>query len=415
MPHNKIMRSIGLLGTEVAPAVRKELATTPAPRVEQQEPRARQEPHGLEANKSRTIASATSGVTGGRGVCMKGRYLVVAAVLALAAIPGLSSAAEIPCSQHTDPRLGSMTDDGIQLTSALGLADGRYALPATDTPTQLVVMFHGHGNDTCAWRNHLRDVAAQGAVAVAMDYTGQRQIPVENYGWFVNEGAADSIAAARYFLDRYPSLTTVFAMGISMGGHAAGLAVASPDARRADGSPLFDYFIDVEGVNNLIEEYLIARGVAPVNGGGALAQQEIEEEYGGSLEEQPARYLDATLVYRAADMAGLTGAVVVNGVDDGLVPTDESQQMTVALTLAGVTTHHYVVLGRGDGEDGTTGTGIVGAPLFAAAGQQYESPFAGHGWEGSDTQLVVTTGFEQLYALMAGATIAPGETLVPGL
>jgi hypothetical protein len=52
--------------------------------------------------------------------------------------------------------------------------------------------------------------------------------------------------------------------------------------------------------------------------------------------------------------------------------------------------------------------------VLAAAGQQYVSPFAGHGWEGSDTHLVVRTGFDQLFSLMGGATVAPGETVVPG-
>jgi pimeloyl-ACP methyl ester carboxylesterase len=308
-----------------------------------------------------------------------------------------------------------MTDDGIQSTSLLGLASGRYALPQETGPTKLVVMFHGHGNDSCSWRNHLRQAAAKGAIAVAMDFTGQRQTPVENYGWFVEEGAADSIAAARYFLSAYPSISQVIALGISMGGHAAGLAVASPDAVRADGSPLFDYLIDIEGVNNIVEEYLVARGVAPVSSGGALAQQEMEEEYGGSLEAVPENYLASTLTLRALDMAALKGAVVVNAVDDGLVPTDQSPQFALALTVAGVPTHSFTVLGSGGAEPGTTLSAVVAGPVFTAAGQEYTSPFAGHGWEGSDTQLVVKTGFDQLFALLDGGSIDRGETVVPGI
>lgn len=308
-----------------------------------------------------------------------------------------------------------MTDTGIGLTSSLGLAAGRYALPSTAAPTQLVVMFHGHGNDSCSWRRHLQDVAARGAVAVAMDYTGQRQTPVENYGWFVREGAADSILAARYFLARYPSIRTVFAFGISMGGQAAALAVESPAAVRADGLPLFDYLIDVEGVNNIIEEYLIARGVAPVNSGGALAQQEIEEEVGGSLEAHPDGYRRINPVEHAGDITGLKGAVLVNAIDDGLVPTNQSPEMFAALTLVGIPSHLYTVVARGDGEAGTTATGIVGGPVFAAAGSEYPAPFAGHGWEGSDTHLTIRTAFEQLYALMAGGSVETGETPVPGV
>lgn len=322
---------------------------------------------------------------------------------------------EIPCEQHSDERLHAMSDAGIASTSALGLAAGRYALPANPAPETLVVMFHGHGNDSCSWRNHLRAAAERGAVAVTMDYTGQRQEPVENYGWFVRAGAADSIAAARHFLDRYPSITTVVAFGISMGGNAAGVAVASDDAVRADGSPLFDYFVDVEGVNDLVQEYLIARGVAPVNAGGALAQQEIEEENGGTLEEVPERYLEITNVYRAPDMDELRGAVLVHGADDGLVPPIQMPEFGVALADAGVPVHLYAVLGNGGAESGTTATGIPLGPVLGAAGQSWESPLAGHGWEGSDTHLVIRTGLDAVWALLEGGTVGDQITVVPGL
>jgi dienelactone hydrolase len=166
--------------------------------------------------------------------------VIATAALALA---GSAVALEVPCSEHSDTRLAAMSDDGIGFTSALGLADGRYALPATGTPTQLVVMFHGHGNDSCSWRKHLQDAAARGAVTFAIDYV--RQTPSENYGWFMREAARDSIAAAKYFLAAYPSITTVFAMGISMGGNSSGLAMAS-HATRLDGvTPLFDYWVEV--------------------------------------------------------------------------------------------------------------------------------------------------------------------------
>lgn len=323
---------------------------------------------------------------------------------------------EIPCSQHSDPRLAQMTDAGIGLTSDLGLAAGRYALPQDADPTTLVVMFHGHGNDTCSWRAHLQQAAARGAVAVAMDYTGQRQSPWENYGWFVREGAADSIAAAQYFMNEYPSITKVIAFGISMGGNTSGLAVSSPAAIRSGGAPLFDYWVDVEGVNNLIEEYLIARGIAPVNAGGAEATREIEEEVGGPIETSPTGYADLTNVLQAPKMTGLKGAVIVNGLDDGLVPTDQSPQMTAALTAAGVPAHQVTVLLRGNAESGTTGTAIAAAPIFKAAGLgTYQSPFAGHGWEGSDTQLVIKSGFDQLWSLMSGGTVVTGETVITGL
>jgi dipeptidyl aminopeptidase/acylaminoacyl peptidase len=319
------------------------------------------------------------------------------------------------CSTSSDERVRAMSDASIGLTSALGLAAGRYALPATAAPTQLVVMFHGNHNDSCSWRNHLRSAAERGAVAVAMDYTGQHDRDgVDNWGWFVKEGAGDSIAAARHFLGQYPSITEVFAFGVSMGGNASGMAVASPDAVRLDGTtPLFDYWVDVEGVNNLIEEYLIIRAVEPVNGDAAVARAEMEEEAGGSLEEVPAEYADLTNLLRAPAMR-LRGAVVVHGVDDGLVSTSQSPEMAAALNWNGVPTHLYTVFLKGDAESGGTATAIVAGPVGDGLGQPYESPFAGHGWEGSSTHLVIKTGLDALWALLGGAQVEAGETPVAG-
>lgn len=332
--------------------------------------------------------------------------------------PGTQESAEAPkgaeldCSARADTRLRSMSNAGIRPTSALGLPAGRYALPATRNPTQLVVMFHGNHNESCSWRNHLRSVAALGAVGVAMDYTGQHDRDgVENYGWYVREGAADSIVAAQALLKRYPSLTTVIAFGVSMGGNASGIAVASPDAVRADGSPLFDYWIDIEGVNNLAEEYLIIRAVAQSGNADAVAAvAEIEEQNGGAIEDVPEAYAEITNVANADLMGYLKGAVVVSGIDDGLVSTDQTPQMAASLEALGVPTHLYTVVLKGEAESGSTATGLVLGNVDPA----YESPFAGHGWEGSDTHLVMRTGLDALFALLGGQAPVSGYTLVTG-
>jgi hypothetical protein len=322
--------------------------------------------------------------------------------------PALELSCAVP--PRSDERLNAMTDDGIGATSALGLADGRYALPETATPAQLVVMFHGHGNDSCSWRKHLQDAVARGAVALAMDYVDRRP-GVENYGWFMRRAAAESIAAARHFLAAYPSITTVFAIGISMGGNASGLAMAS-GATRLDGTtPLFDYWVDVEGANNLIEEYLVIRAVAPALADAALAQQEIEEENGGTFEQAPARYAELSNVLRAGEMGALRGAVVVHGVDDGLVTTDQSPQMSTALNTAGVPTHLYTIVLRP--EDDTEPDSTASCIPFGAAGLPCPTSLAGHGWEGSENHVVIRTGFAQLWALMDGAQVTPGATVLP--
>jgi hypothetical protein len=68
----------------------------------------------------------------------------------------------------------------------------------------------------------------------------------------------------------------------------------------------------------------------------------------------PDRYAELTNVARAHDMSTLQGAVVVNGVDDGLVTTDQSPQMADALNAVGVPTHRYTILLHGEGEPGST-------------------------------------------------------------
>ena len=337
------------------------------------------------------------------------------------AVGSKASVAEFDCATSADTRIQEMNDDGIGRASTLGLASGRYALPADPAPTQMVVMFHGNHNDSCSWRRHLQQAAARGAVSIAMDYTGQRtEGRTANYGWFVREGAADSIAAAKYFLAKYPTITRVIAFGVSMGGNASGMAVASADAVRADGTPLFDYWVDVEGANNLIEEYSIIRAVAPGVGDAKVAQAEIEEEAGGPIEERYQDYFDLTNLYRVPDMK-LKGAVIVNGLDDGLVSTTQSPEMAAALNAKSIPAHLFTVLLRGSTESGGTVTGnfVLGptgaaSPVYPAVsgGETYESPLAGHGWEGSDTQLVIKTGFDQLWQLMSGCTVSADETVV---
>jgi hypothetical protein len=300
-------------------------------------------------------------------------------------------ATEVPCSERSDPRIGEMSDDGIGLTSELGLAPGRYALPAAGEPTRLVVFFHGHQNDSCSWRNHLRKVAQRGAIGVAMNYTGQADKVVEpfgfieNWGWFVRSGAADSIAAARYFMDRFPSITQVFNFGASMGGNVSGYAAYAPEAVRADCSKLWDWWVVAEGVHNLTEEYTGARTVA--GSGNALAQQaqqEIEEENGGTLEDVPERYSEITNVLHSAELGYLKGVVLTHGTNDQTVPVDQSRQMTDDLRSAGVPAHLFLVTG------------------------------SDHVWEGSDTAKVMAVGLDELFRLMDGGAVTDGDETVAG-
>jgi hypothetical protein len=298
------------------------------------------------------------------------------------------------------------------------LAAGIYALPA-HKPKGLVLFAHGHNNTPeGAWEGHLRDTARRdGVIAVAMDYydaTPPSPLPAgvgpQTYGWRVAEGADFSIAAAREF-DAACHPRAIVMYGVSMGGNTAGLAVAER-ARRADGRrPLFDYLFDIEGVMNVTETYLEAAGTQN------YAQAEIEEEMGGSLQQAPAAYQQRTVLTRVPDIAagGTKGVVIVQAVDDGLVPYDQTREFAAALAANHVPVDVFTVATRGKidatNPNPLNPTNNPGCPNpdecqttldGYATGQipGYVSAFAGHGWEGSNTQVVITTGFDRLAALI---------------
>ena len=295
---------------------------------------------------------------------------------------------EKSCERYGDERIDAMGAQGIGLTSELNLPPGRYALPATDTPSQLVVMFHGHQNDSCSWRSHLREVAAQGAVAVAMDYSDQDDLEVDgfgfvhNWGWAVRSGARDSIAAAQYFLDRYPSISQVFNFSVSMGGNVGGYANYWEGAKKVDCQPMWDYWVVAEGVHNLTEEYLGARTLSSANATAAQAVVEIEEENGGPFEELPVPYSEITNVLHAQEMAYLKGVVLTHGTVDQTVPYDQSRQMTDQFRALGVPAHFFTV------------------------------PGSDHVWEGNGDAAVIRTALDELLRLMAGGEVSDMEDVV---
>jgi hypothetical protein len=211
----------------------------------------------------------------------------------------------------------------------------------------------------------------------------------------VAAAAEDGIKAAKEWEADCSTIDTIVNYGVSMGGNTSGI-MAAAGALRADGTtPLFDWWVNVEGVNNLVETYLEARAASP------SAAADIEEETGGSIEEVPEEFLRRTNVARIADIkaSGLKGAVLVHGVDDGLVPHNQSDEMFAALTAAAIPTQFFAVTLRSDtSESGTTGTAIFVRPVDPT----YDSPFAGHASEMSDTHIVGLTGFERLDAIFAG-------------
>ena len=281
-------------------------------------------------------------------------------------------------------------------------ARGYYAVPR-HRARGIVVFDHGYSHTAWNWRQHLTQVAARdGVIAIAMDYRHQVDTKVDpktgfssSRGWRVQEGAEDSIAAAQLFDSRCKTGGVNAVYGISMGGNTSGLVVAMKP-KRANGKPLFDCWFAIEPAVNVTETWTEASLVA--QSGNAFAKnaaEDIEAEAGGTPVDAPDAYQSRTVVARIADIAasGIKGVAVVQGVDDGLVPYNQSRELVTLLRAARIPVDDVTVGTRGDGEPGTTLSGNALGP----AGQQ--SPFAGHASEVSNTQLVGVTGFDLLDAL----------------
>lgn len=325
--------------------------------------------------------------------------LPVALAVAGSAVLGAAATTATAAPSH-QPKLlctGSPTvAHRLDLTVAGTKTFGFYAVPAR-TAKGIVVFDHGYGHTAYSWIQHVEQVAQRdGVIAIAMDYRFQHDTPPAkgeklptSRGWRVSEGAQDSIAAAQLFdrSCRTGGVNTIY--GISMGGNTSGLVVAAKPTR-ANGKPLFNYWFAIEPAVNVTETWAEATVVAKSGNTFAVdAAADIEQETGGTPATATSAYQSRTVVARIADIAaaGLKGVAVVQGVDDGLVPYNQSREIVSELRANRIPTYDLTVLTRGSGEAGTTLSGNV----LGEIGQ--ESPFAGHASEVSNTQLVGNGGF----------------------
>jgi hypothetical protein len=371
----------------------------------------------------------TAGVTGGLAALIAVAALALpAAGTAQVARSAKAPRPEVACQGDPSAVHGIWLPSGgviIALPAPAGSTvsrdyTGEYVVPA-GRPKGLVVFSHGHGHSILSWTWILQHVASEGYIAVAMEYPGtkfddpavpdyanQTGSPTDTQdheiGWQVREGSAQAIAAVQQFESACHHLNTIIDYGVSMGGNTSGL-MAEARAQRSDGSPLFNLWFNIEGVTNLTEEYLGARALATSGNSTAVtAVGEIEHEAGGPIEQNPSAYIALTVVAHAGEVhaSGIQGVVMVHALDDGLVPTDQTQQMALALTQAGVPVDVTLVGTRKPGSDcnDTTLDGYVLGPC--------KLPLAGHGFEGSHTQTVIATGLAKLDAILQGGARPQG-------
>lgn len=364
-----------------------------------------------------------------------GRKLVATRMAALAV--ALTAAVVVPTQAAASPSSLSCRGDG-QTPQPIGDVSsftagtvvpagmhGYYVAP-TNEPKGLVVFSHGHTASPIQWFPQMARAAKNdGVIAVTLYYPGEKIVNAAGdttFGWRVREGAQAGIDVAKAFISACPKLKheTIVDYGVSMGGNTSGL-IAAAGATRPDGAPLFNYWFDIEGVTNVIETYAEATAIAQAGGAignaglaatGNQAVTEINQENGGTPTQQPAAYQNLAVVTHGHDIAasGIKGVVLVHGVDDGEVPYDQSGEMLGVLISAGLPTDFYSVATKTPGSDGSTT--LDGDVL----GSSWDSPFAGHGGEGSKTQLVIQTGLRALDALFQRGFAPSGhrEFLVDG-
>ena len=334
-----------------------------------------------------------------------------AALVALALLAPIAGAApktdppgrSAHCSDKKDEALPlSITVEGQEAT-------GHYTLPDS-RPSALVIIGHGYGHSSYSWIEHMKKMSDDlGVIAVAMDYRGTEFEPQpwpedgvpSTRGWRVMEGAEDSIAATKLFLDSCSTLEKTVIFGVSMGGNTTGLALAlAADEEKPGGGPLFDYWIDAEGAVNVIETYFGARGLAAGNEFAANAHEDIVAEMGGEFEDDPAPYAEHAVVNRIDDIkaSGVKGVVVVHGLNDGLVPYNQSRELVAELAAEQIPVDLFTAARNAEGaESGTTVTGYAGA----------DPGIAGHASERSTTHAVMRMSLDALKRMVTD-DYAPG-------
>lgn len=281
-------------------------------------------------------------------------------------------------------------EPGVTVTGLLGYMDGT-------TPTRLVVMAHGYGHNVeQSWAQHVARTVRDDTAVVTTNYR-------DNDGFPILKGAQDTIQATLDALDRFPSIDTVYLLGISMGGAVSGTAITESIGLGPGGGSLYDHWIFVEGVSMPAETWAEASAI------GHPAAGQIEDDAGGTPLDAPDAYLRRSPALRAHEMAtgGIETSVVVHGLHDGLVPYNQGREMAKALVAAGIPTSMFTVTRDETGQtSGTTITKDIADVTGLPDPNEDTLDLAGHGSEADYGHPVIRTGFEQLELMLDGTYVA---------
>lgn len=331
-------------------------------------------------------------------------FLLVVLIAGVGGIaPGLRAA-------PADPTCTDSNDAAAQMAVTVDKqkASGWVALPP-GKPKGIIAFTHGYGHTGLSWVHHLRWAAHElGVVALAMDYRGAKVSPPKKdgdlpsaRGWNVSAGAADTLAATRAYEGCAPAGMNVL-FGVSMGGNTSGLVLAEAPQRANGQGPLYDYWFNIEGAVNVVETYLSARLLALSGNATAVnAVEDITAEMGGPIEAVPEEYQRRAVVSRVDEIAasGVKGVVMVHGLDDGLVPYNQSRELLAGLDATGLPAQMFTVGRRtAESEKDTSLTSY----LMNNYDKNYISPVAGHASEKSFVHIVMKTAFERLVAAYEG-------------
>jgi len=209
------------------------------------------------------------------------------------------------------------------------------------SPKQLVVFCHGLGHTVeVSWRQAVLDFARADTAVVTTNYRDNLSLPILR-------AAHDTIAATLYAKQRFPSVQTVYLLGVSLGGAVSGTAISESVHVGEGGKGLYDYWVAVEALSNVFEAWTEAKAAAPDY---AVF---LEEETGGTPLTVPAEYLRRSPALRANEIAasGVRAAAVIHDVNDGLVVTNQGRETATALVLTGMPIQFFTVLRVASGQD----------------------------------------------------------------